>query len=295
MDNLLFASPARLLAALLALCLATAAPAQNPSATHGQPAAFAQPAAQTQPAAKPNPNDEMLARANKLYYSTAKDKLDGFDCAVHPDWHMLFVSANKGSAVAESDPRIVLLKTVKITLHARMKGGSILGWDPPATQDKDSTDLLDGMHHSTEETLQGFMQFWTPFVDGSAVPVSSGGLEIAKTETGYTLHAEQNGTTVTETLDSNLILQQFNVNMSGTSVKFAPAFTSTEKGLLVTSFLAHILAAGAPPAQEQEMHVGIGYQTIDGFPIPARLNMEVINSGIFNFVFDGCTVSRQSQ
>jgi hypothetical protein len=40
------------------------------------------------------------------------------------------------------------------------------------------------------------------------------------------------------------------------------------------------------------MNVAIEYQTLGGFPIPSRLNMDVANSGTFNFVFDGCTVSR---
>ena len=39
------------------------------------------------------------------------------------------------------------------------------------------------------------------------------------------------------------------------------------------------------------MHVGIDYQTMDGFYIPSRLNMEVVGTGIFNFTMDGCKVN----
>ena len=289
MRKLSFASLARLSAALLAVCpIAAVALAQNPPAS---PATPSQPA---QPLVKPSPYDAVLAGAAKLYYSTGKTGLDSFDCAVHPDWKALFVSAEKSSTAA-SDPRIALLDSVKITLHGRLKAAPSLDWNPPAAQDKDSIDLLDNMHKAAEQSLMGFMQFWTPFVDGSAIPANSQGLEITRTEQGYKLHATQGDTTVTEVLDNQLLLKELNVVMSTVTVDFVPAYKSTDQGLLVNNFVAHIQPAGTPPGQTQEMHVAIDYQTVDGFPIPARLAMNVINSGEFDFSLDGCTVTQSAK
>jgi len=239
-------------------------------------------------------NDELLAKASKLYFSTASVGLDGFDCAIQPDWHTLFVSTNKGVAFAEDDSRIVLLKKVKVTLHARVKGGSTIDWvpDPGQTLNQDSTSQLDQMHKATEQTLRGFLQFWIPFVDGSVVPSNSKGLQISKTATGFTFHAASNGTEVTEIMSNDLILQQYNVVTAGSSIKFAPSYESSEKGLLVNRFVAHIQQIGPPPGPVREMHVEIYYKTISEIPIPAKLNVEVIGTGIFNFAFDGCQVSK---
>jgi hypothetical protein len=251
------------------------------------------------PAAKPNPNDELLARASKLYYSTTRAGLNGFDCAVVPDWLTVFRSAQPGVAFAADDPRILLLNPVKITLHARMKGDSSVDWTPPSAPgtplDKNSADLLNGMHQATEGSLEGFLQFWIPFVDGSAVPSSSEGLEFAKTDKGYKLHAEQTGTSVTEELDNQLLITHYSVVMGQGTVNFAPAYKPTDNGLLVDSFLAHILPAGSPPDQVQEMHVSIEYQTVSGVLIPARLKMNVVGSGAFDYVFDYCTVNQQTK
>jgi hypothetical protein len=285
MPKISFTFPALFLTVCL---LPVLAPAQNTPAPKG---AASKPASPILTATKAN--DEVLAKAGKLYYSTTKAGLDGFACSVHPDWRALFLSANKDSPVASDDPRIALLNSVKITLHAHLKGGSTLDWAPPANLDQDSAKLLDSMHQATEQTLQGFLQFWTPFVDGSAVPANTEGLEMTPTENGYRLHANQDGTEVTELMDSNLVLRHFDVAMSSSTVKFVPTYQATEKGLLVEGFLAHILAAGAPPEQEQEMHVTILYQTLDGFPIPSKLMMEVVNTGIFNFTMEGCTVDKQ--
>jgi hypothetical protein len=293
MRKLWSVSPARLLAALLpvllTVCLiaAAAAHAQNPPAS---------PTAPSTPAAKPSANDEFLAKAGKLYYSTAKSGLNGFACAAHPDWHTLFLSASKGAAVAADDPRIVLLQTVKITLHGQLKGGSTLDWNtasnPAKPLDQDSTNMLENMHKATNQTLQGFMQFWAPFVDGSVIPANSEGLEIAQTANGHSIHLDASGTSLTEVFDSSLILQQFDVVVTGgTTVNFTPTYKPTQNGLLVSAFKAHIQPAGVPPGQAQEMQVEIEYQTLGGFPIPAKINMDVVNSGTFNFVLDGCTVN----
>jgi hypothetical protein len=149
------------------------------------------------------------------------------------------------------------------------------------------------MHQATEQALQGFMQFWTPFVDGSAVPANSSGLTVTHSPSTITLHAAANGTDITEVFSNDLLMEEFEVIMSGATVKFEPSFKATAQGLLVERFLAHIQPAGNPPGPVQEMHVGIDYQTIKGFPIPRQLNMEVVGSGAFNFSLDGCTVSRQ--
>ena len=125
-------------------------------------------------------NDELLAKTAKMYYSTRAAGLDGFDCDVHPDWRTLFSSANNGATLPDDDARLTTLKPVKIALHARMAGGSTMEWNRPPSPDKpldaDSTAMLDQLHQATEQTLQGFLQFWTPFVDGSVVPASSEGL-----------------------------------------------------------------------------------------------------------------------
>jgi hypothetical protein len=241
-------------------------------------------------------DDGLLARAGKLYYSTTRAGLDSFVCKVHPDWRAIFVSTSKDDTIAEDDPRIVLLKTVRITLHGRLKGGSTIDWTPVANPDSpvsaDSARMLESMRGGTNQTLQGFMQFWAPFVDGSTIPGNAEGLQISKTEDGHRIHADLSGTALTETLDDSLILRRFDVVAGGMTVHFAPSFKPTDKGLLVNAFHAQIQPSGVQPGQAQEMNVEIEYQTVDGFPIPARISMQVVNVGDFRFVLDGCTVNR---
>ena len=313
MNRFLFASPARLLMWIAAICLSgcallaqeqgAAKAAGDSAGTSVEQAPVAAQLAKpdkdgnkaSQDGNKPNPENEWLGKTAKLYYSSARAGLTGFDCAIHPDWRTLFASASNSQALAEDDPRIALLKGVKITMHARMKGGSTIEWVADSNSDKQldqsSTDMLDAMHRTIEETLEGFLQFWSPFMEVSVVPDSSDGLEITHTPTVHTIHASQSGTELTEVFSSDLVLEQFNVNMNGTSIEFRPAYTATPQGLLVNAFEAHIRPAGAPAGQEQVMKVGIEYQPVDGLTIPARLKMNVVGTGQFDYAFDGCTTN----
>ncbi len=151
MNRRRFTSPARRHSAFFGLCLAgSAAGAQNPPPVP--------PPSVTAPhQAQPNPDNEWLEKTSALYYSSAKAGLTGFDCAIHPDWRALFMSSINGADVPADDPRVALLNTVKITVHARMKGGSTIEWvaesNPDKPLDQSSTDLLDAMHRSAEQTL----------------------------------------------------------------------------------------------------------------------------------------------
>ncbi len=172
--------------------------------------------------------------------------------------------------------------------------GSGLDWTPDTSvppTDQDSIDLLDHMHQATAQTLQGFLQFWTPFVNGSVIPDSTKGIEVTKTATGHTIHAMDGATSLTEVLDEGNVLKQFNVEMGGAKIAFDPTYKPTPNGLLVSAFAATIQPPGATPAQQQKMNVNVEYQTVKGFLLPQSLSMDVVGTGTFSFKFDGCTVN----
>jgi hypothetical protein len=291
--------------ASLFLVFATAAAWAQPSGSAVPQSATAAPQASTAQPDQPTPradskaDDELLAKTSRLYYSTRTAGLDGFDCQVHPDWHALFSSASQGAVIAEDDARILLLKPVKVTVHARMNGQSTLEWvrapEPEKPLDSDSSILLDRMHEATEHAMQGFLQFWIPFVDGSFVPASSEGLKVTRSASDFTIQGEQNGTQVTEIFSNEMILQHFNVVTEGVSIRFVPSYQSTEKGLLVNHFDAHIQPIGQASEAAQVMHVQVLYATIVGLFIPSNLNMEVVGTGTFNMAMDGCHTIQASK
>jgi predicted phosphohydrolase len=262
--------------------------AQNP------PAIPVPPAAPLQRATVGTLNDSLLAKATGLYDSTAKAGLQGFDCQVHPDWNTIMTSSRKGAPAAGDDAKLALLGTVKIALHARLKGGSNLDWKVPARPeepvDKTSMAMLGQAHRGIENTLLGVLKLWIPLADGSvAESLGEEDVEIAQTENGYTLRSKDKS--LTEEFDRNLLLVHSIVVDSGSTVNIAPTFQQTSQGLRLASFVAHIHPASAPPESVQEMRIGLEYQTVAGAEIPARLTIEIPNVVRMNFNLDGCGVN----
>jgi hypothetical protein len=277
---------------LMAMTIAAAqSPAANPAQT---PAPATRPQTATGPQAGPvNPENEWLAKTSKLYFSSAKAGLAGFNCEVHPDWHALFVSANKGAEAPGSEAYLTQLKKVKVRMHARMQGGSTIEWVADASDGSapsgDVNAVIDNMHQTVQQILEGFLQFWSPFMEVTVVPPKAEGLEISHGPTSHTIHAKQGTTELTEIFNNNLVLEHFNVTLAGTSIKLAPTFEPTPQGLLVKAFSTEIVPAGATPEQTQKMQVRVEYQTVNNQTIPGQLNMEIVGTGNFNFAFDGCS------
>lgn len=228
-----------------------------------------------------------------MYYSSAVAGLKGFDCEVRPNWQALYSVKNGGQLSADNQAKVALLNPVKIALHGRMDGGSTLDWNPPVQSlDATQTSLLNDMHSALNQTLQGFMQFWTPFIERQVIPDSSRGLEIAATDDGgRKIHLKQSDVELFETFDSGRILRQYNVVMSGTKVEVTPTYSPSDHGLVITHFHAFIRPTDETQ-KVQEMNVELAYQWLNGFPIPAHLDMDVLGVAELNVAFENCTVQR---
>lgn len=284
MHRLPLTSTAKLAFAVAVAFFAAASPAQTPAPENSQP-----PASDT---AQKNADSEWLAKTSKVYFSSAKAGLAGFNCDVHPDWKALFASANKSGKAPGDDAYVEQLKKVQVKMHARMLGGSTVEWlaSSPEGQANGSADATtETLHQTVQQILEGFMQFWSPFMEVSIVPQKTEGIEIVHTPTSHTIHAKQGTTELTEIFNNDLVLEHFNVQLAGTSIKLSPSFEPTPQGLRVKTFAAEILPAGATPAQTQKMMARVDYQTVNDQAIPGQLNIDVSGSGSFNFTFDGCS------
>lgn len=228
--------------------------------------------------------DALLAKANSLYYSYARDGVTGFDCEVKPDWAQLFSST--------TDSRIGLMNAVTIRLHVRTDGSTKMDWiDPPNPNDPNG--VLGSMHPAMDQTLTGFVQFWKPFINSEVIPANSQGMVVHKSADGIVIHGEDKEVKLDEQLDNSLLLKHYDVTMTNQVVKFEPSYTLTGKGLIVTYFLAYIGPIDATPQQIKEMHVNIDYQDVQGVMVPQKVRFEVVGTGTVAATLSGCTVMKK--
>jgi hypothetical protein len=240
--------------------------------------------------------DTLLAKATTLYDSAAKSGLRSFDCQVLPDWKKMMSSARKGVAVADDDPKLVLVGQVKIALHARINGSSAIDWQVPAHPEKPldahAIELLNQVHQGLESTLLGALKLWIPLVNGSvAASFGEDDASLSQSADGYTLRSKDKGRSVTEEFDRDLVLKHFIAIDSGSAADIEPAYHSTPHGLLLKSFVAHVQTAGASPESAQVMNVAIEYQDVSAILIPGRITVEMPGLVQMDFALNGCTVN----
>ncbi|HWA94936.1 MAG TPA: hypothetical protein VG844_10070 [Terracidiphilus sp.] len=254
--------------------------------------------------------DVILATAANRYYSAVRSGpahgiLESFQCSVQPEWPTLLAAMDKATgrsasgSVAPNDPRLALLTPVTITVTAEINGRSTLNWNQPAESaqplDENATGTLDLAHQTVQHALEGFFQFWTPFINGTIVPRTSKGIEVHHTAQGLTLHAELRDQNLNEIFSPDFILREFNVSMSGVHIRFNPTFENTREGLLVKTFDSHIQMPGTPPPAERGMQVALKYRVVRGFQLPSHLSIDVDRTGHAGFIFSGCTVQTTGQ
>ncbi len=254
--------------------------------------------------------DAILTTASNRYYSAVRPGpahgiLESFQCNVQPEWPTLLAAMDNATgrssvgSVAPNDPRLALLTPVTISVTSEINGRSTLNWNQPAEsgqpQDESTTATLDLAHQTVQHALEGFFQFWTPFINGTIVPKTSKGIQVHHSAQGITLHAELRDQNLNEIFSPDFTLREFNVSMSGVHIRFNPTFATTQEGLLVKTFDAHIQMPGSPPPPERGMQVALEYQTVRGFELPSHLSIDVDRTGHAGFTFSGCTVQTSGQ
>jgi hypothetical protein len=250
------------------------------------------PAVPAPPAAAASLSDSLLARATTLYDSTTKSGLHGFDCQVHPDWKGIIASSRGGAPVSGDDPRLALVSGAKITLHARMAGGSTLDWQASAGEPLSPSDqaLEERAHRGIENTLLGVLKLWIPLVDGSvAESLGEEGMTIAATDSGYTVRSGDK--LLTENFDGGLLLKRYLTTDAGATVDIAPTYEQEPHGLRLTAFSAQVSPGSGAGSKAQQMAVAVAYQSVSGQQIPAAFNIDVAHVVRMNFKLDGCSAT----
>jgi len=306
MDKVLLAHPARMIAAVLLALSSLLAHAQ-------QAPAVAPPAN-----ASASLNDALMARATALYDSALKTGLRSFTCQVHPDWNRIIASARNNTPQDSDAAKAALLAAVKITLHTRLKGGSIVDWQPPDSvvpRTQEMVDMLDRAHRSIDSTLDGVLKLWTPLVDGSlAESLGEDGMNVQQTASGYLVRSKENsaekspigkfkdkpkgtaepqGHSVMEDFDQKLLLVHYTLVDAGSTASLTPEFEPSPQGLLVSSFDAFLQPAGVPATDARQMHIGFTYQTVSGLQIPGSISVALPGVVEMDFMLNGCTVNSQ--
>ena len=202
---------------------------------------------------------EILATANKAYYSLKDHGFKGFQCSVNPNWKKL-VEDNYNREF----PPLNLLSQIEFSASVDKDGTAKV--DPFNRDGSEIDRRLNNTVGGIQQMISGFYQTWTSLViqppffgpdedfkikdEGNNYLITSGGVQVL--------------------MSKNFLISEMSIPTPTAKVVIWPKYTKTDKGLLLTSIISDI--------NEGQMKVSfqIHYQEIEGFELPANVLYNVI-------------------
>jgi hypothetical protein len=227
-----------------------------------------------------NPAQDLSA-ARATYYTPTTDGLQSFHCDVTNNWKLIL------NDVSADDPFLAWLTQVSISLDDNLKTGGKATWTSAKPPPADAADAENQIQKGLTQMLQGFMQTWNGYMNGSMVPEPDSSTTVTRNGDGVLLHAADANDSIDESFDRNMVLTESHVIAPNMDVEMYPTYEQTSDGKIVSSMRSVTRATNAPGT---DMTMTVTYNLIDSFRIPATLKVAEKNVGNFEFTFANCSV-----
>ena len=226
-------------------------------------------------------------KARSLYYTPIDTGLQGFTCDVGFKWKQFIETANHGP-VAETDERLAYLRSIKLSVTDDLNGSGQLLWAAPTTAPDASEQSVAQIRSGMQAMWSGFFQSWNGFYTVYLVSLGENKTTVEKTARGYHVITTQSGKLAEETFDSNLALLSLHVSTPTLDSNLTPIFAGSAGGRLVTNLNSVVKQPPSAPGTVVDM--AVHYQPVNGFQLPAELQINVAGAADFDFTLSNCTV-----
>jgi hypothetical protein len=235
-----------------------------------------------------NAPDRLLA-ARKLYYTPSAQGLKSFRCNAGVDWKAMLTRFS-GSAVADNNPFLVYLNSVRLSVSDTLSGEGSLTWTDTTSAPADLQKSRDQMHDGVIQMIGGFYQSWNQFVNGGMVPApDSTTTETNSAGGGLHMHGSDAATVFDEDFDKNMLLLSAHVVMTNLDNTAYPTYEASTAGLRVNR-VRNVLHQ-PPTAPAQEVTMALTYMPVGTYQLPATLAVTLQNVGEFDFTFNNCVIN----
>ncbi len=229
----------------------------------------------------------LLLSAQKQYYNLLTSGVKSYTCDVFFDWDGFFTQV-AGKPLPKDDPTMVYLNSLKLVLVNDLSGQGDMKFVDAGAPPEDHRDGVEKLKGSIKQMVGGFVQAWTPTLNGTIIPADVDSMK--KTPAGYVLTGKGEEQTE-ETLDSDLRLTGLSVKSKNLTSVMQTTFVGSPKGLLMTEMEGDYHEPESAPATHVVMKTS--FEPVDGVELPATLTASVPNVATFKFAFRGCTVAKK--
>lgn len=230
---------------------------------------------------------QVIQQIRMLYYTPTTAGLQSVSCSVAVDWHEILRDAAAGNGVAETDPRLLYLNKVRISITASLDGTSDIEWLGPSGDYPGGAAAMAKLEGGTKKVMASYIQTWAGFLNGTLLPKPTDDFHLAPISDGYQMTVAQNNISIDARLAPDYTIKEYHVKTSAFDVDMFPSFRKTTQGLLFTGYEADY--KGAPLSGH--LTVKSDDQQVGGYYVPLTFQMVFLNLGQFDFTFKNCTVN----
>jgi hypothetical protein len=229
----------------------------------------------------------LLVPARLQYYNLQAHGVKSYACDVDFDWGAFF-KAVSGKTPNPADPTQVYLNSSHLHFVSDLDGPYQLAWGKGNGMPDGKESAIQAMHDTMQQMIVGFLQAWTPSLNGNLYPVEVQSMK--RTATGYELRQVTPQRTMIEQVNSSMLLESIDEQANGTENKMDVTFSGSPGARLLTSVGGDYRQS--PGGSAISILMKTAFQTVDGVQIPASLTASVPGIAAFDFNFKGCTVKK---
>ena len=234
---------------------------------------------------------QVLLSAKQQYYNLRAAGVKSFACTAETDWVSLFQTV-AGVTLADDNATLTYLRSGRLRFRADLAGTRDVSWQMTGAPPEGMGEKLDGLREAVKKIIDGFVEAWTPGLNGG---LFDSGNTLLKTADGYTLRGMSGVAPAQQTDEVLLDKDQHVLEVRNKSTQLDSemklTYTASADGLLLTDIRGDTRSpASAPPTK---ISMTTTYAEIGKVHLPATLAVTVPNVATFNFRFTDCRVMQQ--
>jgi len=218
---------------------------------------------------------QIITAARGAYYNLDKHAFAQLQCEVTPNWNIALRNLMKKDPEAAKS-RLKLLQRFKFAVALGAEGSAKVTHNdikPPNAQQAQAYQKIYG---GVVQMLVGFFDTWNLFVRNSPLPAVDSEYKLKNHDGRWQLTYKEGTAEIYTDFDKNYAIHELKVSAQDFVSSIHPQFARTGDGLLFNSYQADYRSKAGDLTQLQAR---IDYQTVDGFRVPARMEMRGATKG----------------
>lgn len=236
----------------------------------------------------------ILSQARQSYYNLRTEGLDGFQCAVTPNWELLLQKERQQNPEGV-DAAVKTLNQLQFSVSLGADNSVKLTHNELTGQSEQMMTALKQIYGGMEQMSSGFFDTWKLFLLNPPFPEVSSQYQLEAAGSLYRLSYREDLADVVTTMGRDFAISNLKVTTPEFDSSIQPSFTKTPKGFLLSDYDASYQSQ--KPDETTQLKVHMAYQEVQGLQMLQKLNLTGTYGGApfaVELSFSDCKVTKKT-